>query len=52
MGGAVRLDNIPVVAALGTDPTAQHIHDAIQWADQRGFIRIAAALRERVLPGH
>ena len=46
------LDNIPVVAALGTAPTTPRIHDAIQWADQRGFIRIAAALRERALPGH
>jgi hypothetical protein len=45
------LDNIPVVAALGTAPTAQRIHDRSS-GPISGVFRIAAALRERALPGH
>jgi len=35
----------PVVAALRDHPTAQHIRDAIQWAEQQDLNNVAAHLR-------
>jgi hypothetical protein len=45
-----RYNTIPAITALRGSPMAEQIHDAIQWADQQGFTRIAAALRQRAVP--
>jgi hypothetical protein len=42
--------NIPVVAALRDHPTAQHIRDAIQWAEQQDLNNVAAHLRRCARP--
>jgi hypothetical protein len=41
--------HVPAVVALRAKPTAQDIHDAIQWADQQGFINVGTHLRTRDL---
>jgi hypothetical protein len=43
-------DNIAAVRALRSDPTAQHVRAAIQWAKQQSFHNIAGALRQPPCP--
>jgi hypothetical protein len=42
--------DIPAITALRSDPTTQHVHQAIEWAEQQRFYNIAGALRQRALP--
>jgi hypothetical protein len=42
--------DIPVVTALRSTPTAQHVREAIESTEQQRFYNIAGALRQRALP--